>query len=116
MSFIDEIVILLHGFNKGPDDMMPLASRFKELGYESIVPRLPTLFGSLEDCVSSLEIQLFDVISDCRSFFIVAHSMGGLIAESYLLKNPSEKLSGKVYICSPFGGTRLAKIGFRLPI
>lgn len=110
------LVILLHGFNKGPNDMMPLSSSIKNCGYEVITPRLPTLFGSLEDCVSSLEIQLSDIIADCSSFFILAHSMGGLIAERYLLKNPTDKLIGRVYICSPFSGTRLAKLGYRLPL
>lgn len=108
-------VVLLHGFNKGPKDMVSLSSAIRGRGYDVFTPHLPTLFGSLEDCVASLKIQLSSVSRNCDSVNIVAHSMGGLIAEQYLRFNPLGILGRRVYISSPFNGTRLAKIGCKIP-
>lgn len=96
--------------------MLSISSAMEGCGYEVVTPHLPTLFGSLDDCVDSLKIQISSLSNDYDLVHIIAHSMGGLIAEKYLLHNPLRNLGRKVYICSPFNGTRLAEIGCKMPI
>lgn len=111
-----ELVVLLHGFNKGPDDMNPLSCAIKNCGYSVFSPKLPALFKTIKDCASSLNLQIYDMISKFDCVHFVAHSMGGLIAEKYLFDNKNIKLGNRVYIATPFKGTGLARIGIKNPI
>lgn len=111
-----EFVVLLHGFNKGPDDMNPLFCAIKKCGFSVFSPKLPALFGTIEACALSLNLQIYDMIGKFDCVHFVAHSMGGLIAEKYLFDNKDINLGNRVYIATPFKGAGLASIGIKNPI
>ncbi|MFP4397592.1 MAG: esterase/lipase family protein [Desulfonatronovibrio sp.] len=109
-----EIVVLVHGFFKGPRDMNYLARGLKDAGFETFSPDLPTTLGSLEDCVDSLRIQVSG-LEGAGVIHYVAHSMGGLIIRAYLAGSGARNVSRCVFISTPHGGSGLAAIAEKIP-
>lgn len=109
------LVVLVHGFFKGPRDMAFLAKGLEQRGYSVLRVKLPTTFGSLEDCVDALHRQAGEQIRQAASVSFVAHSMGGLIVRAYWQRYSMQHLQHSVFIATPHEGSRLAEIACKVP-
>jgi pimeloyl-ACP methyl ester carboxylesterase len=62
--------------------------------------------------LDSIIDQLYEKLPDDREFFLVAHSLGGVIATALTYKNnvnnDKKKIKAVVSISAPFGGTKIA--------
>lgn len=107
-----EIVILVHGFNKDQSDMIHLKKWLERLGYRAITVDLPLTFSAFDQCVSSFQDQISELGAcfDYEKIHFVGHSMGGLVIRSFLASNSVPKLGRCVLIATPNQGTKLADI------
>ena len=111
----NELIVLVHGFFKNQDDMLFLRTQLECAGLQTQSVSLPTTFGSLEDAVSSLHLQIGRRILEGIEISFVAHSMGGLIVRRYIEKYGSNFVNSCIFIATPHGGTRLADIANAIP-
>lgn len=109
------LIVLVHEFNKGRDDMCFLQEQLSSLGFEVLSVDLPTTFGTIEDSVNSLYLQVWNKVSNGRPVSFVAHSMGGLIVRRFLDKFRQINFKNLVFIATPHGGSKLADIANKIP-
>lgn len=109
------LVVLVHGFFKNQDDMRFLRQQIELEGLKTQSVTLPTTFGSLDDAVKSLHLQIGGRISGDSKICFVAHSMGGLIVRRYIDKYGSNFVHSCIFIATPHGGTKLADIANVIP-
>jgi hypothetical protein len=101
---------LVHGFNKDESDMFPLKRHLNGFGYRAVTVNLPLTFCSLNDCISSFEDQLKQLVNNYEKIHFIGHSMGGLVIRSFLARHKVAKLGRCVLISTPNKGTKLADI------
>lgn len=110
----NEIIILVHGFNKNKKDMSFLQKYFNNLNYETVTLSLPTIFSSLEHCTDLFEEKLFKIqnIKNNRysKIHFVGHSFGGLIIRKFLSRHFIKNIGRCVLIATPNQGSQLADI------
>lgn len=111
----NRLIVLVHGFNKNRDDMRFLHRRLSSLGFNVISVDLPTTFGTIDDAVNSLHLQVSHQISNARPVSFVAHSMGGLIVRRFTEKYHQMDLDNMVFIATPHRGSKLADIANAIP-
>ncbi|HZU34621.1 MAG TPA: alpha/beta fold hydrolase [Gemmataceae bacterium] len=106
-----DIVVLVHGFFRGPRDMHRLARHLSAAGYEIVAPRLPTTFGTLADCSERLAVAVDALPREPgRTLHFVSHSMGGLVIRHYLAQHVVPGLGRCVFIAPPNAGSALADL------
>ena len=110
-----QLIVLVHGYFKNASDMAWLQSGLEKHGYTVKSTNLPTTFGSLQECVDSLKLQIQSLIKTFKIVHFVGHSFGGLIIQEYLMQNILTNLGNCVYIATPSKGTRMADILVKLP-
>jgi len=110
----NQITILSHGFNKSFEDMSYLSDGLSHHGVNNIIVNLPITFKSLNDCLNSLHVQIYDIVKKNNINFI-GHSMGGLIIRSYINKWKLENVNRCIFIATPHLGSKLAKISGCIP-
>ena len=112
----DNLVVLIHGYNKDESDMVHLRTNLTDLGYDCIVINLPTRFGTIDDCNQVLHSKLSKMLptmTEQLKVHFVGHSMGGLIIRSYLANNSFPNLGRCVLIAPPNKGTKLADLAHK---
>ena len=110
------IIILVHGFFKNDNDMLPMAKHLTKLNYHTHAVNLPTTFGAIEDCYQALLEQLEALtLETYATVHLVGHSMGGLIIRYYLARHEVANLGRCVFIGTPNKGSGLADIGKKVP-
>lgn len=110
-----EITVLVHGFFTCPRDMAYLERGLKKAGFKTWAVRLPTAFGTLQDCVDALSAKMAE-LEEATTVNFVAHSMGGLVTREYLLQHGAGKVDKCVFIATPHGGTRFASLVDNIPL
>jgi hypothetical protein len=110
--FMDNKVVLIHGYNKNRRDMVKLKNNLEELGYQGILVDLPLTYKEFEESSVIFNNKMEEIISKLdinETVSLVGHSTGGLIIRNYLA---SEKCSGRINRCvlvaTPSKGTELA--------
>ncbi len=103
-------VVLVHGFCRDYTNMDFLAMRLRKLGYNVLVPDLPTYFGTYQECLDSFAQQIEPFIESYERVNFIGHSMGGLLIRDYLEKHSVENLESCLFISTPFKGSHLADI------
>lgn len=111
----NQITILSHGFNKTREDMLFLSEGLKAHGIKNIVVNLPTTFKTLNECLDSFHIQIYDIVKEYRTINFVGHSMGGLIIRSYINKHQLDNVYRCIFIATPHLGSELAAISALIP-
>ena len=106
----NQMVILVHGFNKDQSDMFTLKKHLTEIGYHCLTVNLPTRFGSLNDCTNVMQSQLEELLirAEYQKIHFVGHSMGGLIIRNFLARNNIPCIGRCVFIACPNKGSSLA--------
>lgn len=110
------LVILIHGFCKGADDMQfwkkALAPEFPNV----ITPDLPTTYSSFEQCLQKLTAVINAAEPEkYEQIFIAGHSMGGLLAREYLQRNKPANVKKLLCVGTPHYGSKLADIALYIP-
>lgn len=80
--------LIIHGFGGNIEEIMPLAQRLTEEGYNVVCPSLKGHTGrrkdlkgvTHQDWIDSAELELQKLIGICESICLIGFSMGGLIA------------------------------------
>ncbi len=103
-----ETVILVHGFLGSSNDMADLQTAFDEAGYETITPDFATRVGSIETLANHVFGNALLEAKDAQTIHIVTHSMGGLLARSYLENHDIPKLERMVMLAPPNHGSEVA--------
>jgi pimeloyl-ACP methyl ester carboxylesterase len=111
-------VLFVHGYAGSPRDFSYLIARLDATRFQGWVYnypsglRLPLLAAHLESSLAQLQVQY-----RFRCLSIVAHSMGGLVARGFLLRNAVAErpqcIPLFVSISTPWAGSRAAAIGAR---
>jgi pimeloyl-ACP methyl ester carboxylesterase len=110
------LTILVHGFNKNSRDMDFLKKGLSESGFTVVSVDLPARFGTFEQCVEEMHLQIGKITPGYGVVNYVAHSMGGLIAREYISSTRQENVGSCVFIATPHkGDSRLAGIAGRIP-
>ncbi|EQB40175.1 hypothetical protein M947_03900 [Sulfurimonas hongkongensis] len=104
------MTVLVHGFYRDKTDMSYLHYGLDSLGFETFVVNLPSTFGTFEDMVDSMALQLKVFQDKELKMNFVAHSMGGLITRRYIQTHPKVRVGSCVFISTPHKGTKLADI------
>ena len=111
-----ELTILCHGFNKSAEDMFFLRDGLNNRGIKNIVANIPSTLSSLEDCINSFHLQVYDYINMSAKINFIGHSMGGLVIRSYINMHNLENVSKCIFISTPHLGSKLAKIAGKIPL
>ncbi|MEG6615219.1 alpha/beta fold hydrolase [Peptococcaceae bacterium 1198_IL3148] len=114
-------VVLIHGFAKNSQDMLPLQNNLQLLGYQGILINLPLTFKPLEYSVGLLETVLDDKLSNLagsEKIHLVGHSTGGLVIRGWLATTKyKDKVDKGVLLATPNQGSQLADMAGRcLPL
>lgn len=105
-----KLVILLHGFMGGPDEMRDLGKQLQRRGYNVYSALIPG-FGVNADIANEFTHQQWSAwitkeinrASGCfNEIHLAGFSTGGLLIHDYLLKHASENLIKSVSLISPF--------------
>lgn len=109
-----KLVVLVHGYFRTDADMLTMKNHLERIGYKCHVVKLPTTFGSLEECTQVLEKEIAHLPTHDTSLSLVGHSMGGLVIRRYLSQNKVANLGRCVLIATPNAGTKLANIMLKM--
>jgi len=107
-------VVLVHGYYANRGYFRPLLSRLESLGIGPIfVPTCDAVVAPLEAFADELGRHIERIVAETGQprVVLVGHSMGGLIARSYLLRHGTHRVERLVTLGSPHHGTVLARLG-----
>lgn len=107
----EEIIFLVHGYNKSDSDMKFLKKSFEEMDYKINSDTLPLLFSSVEKCTEIFKEKVnYTINSDIKykKIHFIGHSMGGIIIRKFLENNKIENLGRCILIATPNRGMKLA--------
>jgi triacylglycerol esterase/lipase EstA (alpha/beta hydrolase family) len=107
-------VILVHGYFSNRGTLTGLARALDAAGIGPVfVPTLPAIVAPIEDFAAHLERIVREVTEACGQprAILVCHSMGGLIARTYLSTHGTQRVAGLVTLGSPHHGSVLAALG-----
>lgn len=108
------IVILVHGYFRTGRNMHPLRDLLAGYGWGTVAVTVPAFFGTLDDCVRTLEREMASIRRDSGPVHFVGHSFGGLVIRAFLARNPGANTGRCVLIGTPNRGAALADLGSRL--
>ncbi len=107
-----KIVVLVHGYSKGPADMHTLADFLKEAGYSPVTVDLPLTFDHVQEAAEIFEKKVGKLLSglpDKESIAMVGHSTGGIVIRYFLSHSRDcRRVDRAILIAAPNQGSRLA--------
>lgn len=106
-------VLLVHGFVCNRGLWNPWMRRLRAADVPFVAVNLEPVFGSIGSYTDSIERGV-RALEDAtgRAPVIVAHSMGGLAARSWIAEGNERRFHRVVTIATPHRGTRIARHGF----
>lgn len=107
----EEVIFLVHGYNKSNSDMKFLKKNLEEMGYKISSNTLPILFSSLEKCTQILKKRVDEELNlnkEYKKIHFIGHSMGGIIIRKFLENNRVNNLGRCILIATPNKGMKLA--------
>ncbi len=112
----DTLVVLIHGFCRGAEDMQFWKKSLSGQYSNILTPDLPTTYSSFEECLSVLSKNIAAAHPEkYEKLYIAGHSMGGLLAREYLQKFKPANARKLVCVGTPHLGSKLADIALRFP-
>lgn len=107
-------VIVVHGYFSNRGTVSGLVHALDAAGIAPVfVPSLPAIVAPIETFAAHLA-RIVDEVTQATGqprAILVCHSMGGLIARTYLGSRGAGRVAGLVTLGSPHHGTALAKLG-----
>ena len=110
------LVVLIHGFCRGAEDMRYWMEHLSSDDRDIIAPDLPTTHSSFECCVDKLCADIENAHPEVyKNLYIAGHSMGGLMAREYLKRKKPSNARALVCVGTPHYGSKLADIALFCP-
>lgn len=103
-----DTVILIHGFIGAPSDLGDIEQRLNEEGYQTLNMKYDSRSGTIEALADEVFERALSAVPIDRKVSIVTHSMGGLLARSYLERHSIPSLERMVMIAPPNHGSEVA--------
>lgn len=109
----DPPVIVLPGWTENGGTLWWLVRGLAKSGYDPIALDFPSTHHPIERNAAFLEERLRAIRAERggEELPVVAHSMGGLVTRTLMLREPNHGIRTLVAISTPFRGTRTAVIG-----
>jgi triacylglycerol lipase len=107
-------IVLVHGYFANRGYFRPLVKRLEAAGAGPVfAPNLRAWLAPIAACEEDLEREIARICAGTGQtrVIVVAHSMGGLTARSFVARRGSERVALLVTIASPHHGTALARLG-----
>lgn len=107
----EEMIFLVHGYNKSNSDMKFLKKNLEKMGYKINNNTLPILFSTLEKCTEILKKRVNEELKlnkEYKKIHFIGHSMGGVIIRKFLENNRVDNLGRCILIATPNKGMKLA--------
>jgi pimeloyl-ACP methyl ester carboxylesterase len=95
-------IVLIPGFNEGLHFLKDIGNLLNKEGYRIIYPKKFGRFKVIEE--SAIDIQAELASKNIKSFNIIGHSKGGLVAKLMLMNNP-QAINKVLTIATPWKGT-----------
>ncbi|MEM7172547.1 MAG: alpha/beta fold hydrolase [Pseudomonadota bacterium] len=103
-----EAVVVLHGLGRSPAAMSKLASRLEDAGYQVVAVEYDSLDDTPEEILEDVGQQIRSCcLGKTSQLHFVGHSLGGLVARSYLMENDVPNLGKVVLLGTPSRGSVL---------
>jgi len=102
-------VLLLHGLFQNRSCLLRLQWRLHRAGYRAMSINTPPWYD-LDTLTARVTtgVERLRAVTDAERIYLIGHSMGGILARSYLYKHGSDGVAGCVTIGSPHTGSELA--------
>jgi triacylglycerol lipase len=107
------VIVLVHGYGCSRGVWWWLRRRLERAGFTVASVSLAPPYTHIGKVVPQLSQRIEDVCRDtgASQVMLVAHSMGGLVARSYLARHGPGRVERLVTIATPHSGSELARIG-----
>ncbi|WP_412480474.1 esterase/lipase family protein [Azonexus sp. IMCC34839] len=107
-------IVLVHGYGCSRGVWWLLRRRLEKAGHVVASVSLFPPYTSMGKLVPQLRERIEQVCATtgASQVLLVGHSMGGLIARSYLARHGNERVARLITLATPHAGTELARIGF----
>ncbi len=103
-------VVTIHGFAAHWTAFAPCSLYLRSRGYSTEHWGYSTFTQSIEEAAAKFSEQLTKVDARGERFFIVAHSMGGIVMRVALQRTAYKNLAGQVLIAPPIRGTPVTRL------
>ncbi len=107
-------VLMVHGYLSNRGLLHSLVGALEAAGVKGVRTfNFRCLFHPLDDYVAELELQATKVLgeSGAPKLVLVCHSLGGLVARSWISRHGAARVAKLITIATPHHGTVLAKLG-----
>ncbi len=108
----NELVVLIHGYNKDHRDMLTLKEYLELMDYETVTVDLPLTFRSVGYATEIFRDKMEDILASLEAdqeISFVGHSTGGLVLRKYLDEFRDRQVVNRaVQIATPNQGSSLA--------
>ncbi len=107
-------IVLVHGYGCSRGVWWLLRRHLEKAGHVVASVSLFPPYISMGKLVPQLRDRIEQVCTATGSsqVILVCHSMGGLIARSYLARHGNERIARLITLATPHAGTELARVGF----
>ena len=107
-------ILLVHGYGCSRGVWWLLRRRLEAAGHTVATVSLAPPYTSMGKLVPQLNQRIEDVCAatGAKQVTLLGHSMGGLIARSYLARHGIARVAQLITLATPHAGTELARIGF----
>ena len=107
-------ILLVHGYGCSRGVWWLLRRRLEAAGHTVATVSLAPPYTSMGKLVPQLNQRIEDVCAatGAKQVTLVGHSMGGLIARSYLARHGIARVAQLITLATPHAGTELGRVGF----
>lgn len=106
-------ILLVHGYACNSALWWWMMPRLRAAGFDADAIDLEPPLGSIEGFADQLHRHIEAYLKDCEAceLQLVTHSMGGLVARTYLQRYGEARVGKLITLACPHHGTRLAQLG-----
>jgi triacylglycerol lipase len=106
-------ILLIPGYCCNEAMWRPLRAKLRAAGHAVASVTLDPPFGSIDELAGALDGAIDALLAQtgAEKLVLVGHSMGGLIARTFLARSGGDRVAALVTIATPHHGSNLARLG-----